>query len=584
MELLETKAGGSTNKQIKQRLCNMGEAMKSLRRDYDDHFKELQMHFNPRRGRFDIDTPKRKVGGKMNDSILNSRGRLALRTLQSGMQAGITSPARSWFQLLAADQDLRKRHAVRGYVDSTARIMREMLQSTGTYNALHVGYGDLGLLGTDCAILDEDARDGFMLHQLPPGQFWLAANGRNEVDTLYFEDWLTVEQVVGRFVYRGDPRNEPDWTVCSGTVRRLWDQGKRFELVHVARIIAPRRNRDPYLETPDNKPVASIWWEIGASGEQLLRDSGYDANPLIASRWYREGSNVWGDSPGMDALPDVKMLQVIERDKNEAVKRMNRPPMNAPTSFRNTPFSTAPGAMNFTDDKDGLRPAYEVDPPINHMREDIRATEERIDEAMYADLFRMLANSDRRQITAREIDELREEKLIGLGPVLELQHREKLRPLLLGIYRIGLKQKRFEPAPEELDGKALVIDYISILAQAQRAITTGGIEKLFGFTGNLAGVMPDVLDRLDGDAAVEEYAGALGVTPKVLRDEDAVKEIRQGRAQQQQAAQTAEMMAKAGPGFKAGVEGAQLLSQAPGSNVAASPRDALNRIGAGIAI
>jgi hypothetical protein len=97
-------------------------------------------------------------------------------------------------------------------------------------------------------------------------------------------------------------------------------------------------------------------------------------------------------------------------------------------------------------------------------------------------------------------------------------------------------------------------DYISMLALAQRGIATAGIEKLWGFAGNLAGIVPNVLDNLNEDETIDEYADALGVSPKILRDSKMVQEIRQ---QKQQAAQ-ARSMAEAG---QAAAQGAQTLSQ-----------------------
>ena len=50
---------------------------------------------------------------------------------------------------------------------------------------------------------------------------------------------------------------------------------------------------------------------------------------------------------------------------------------------------------------------------------DIAEVQGRIKEAFYANLFLMMAESDHREITAREIDERREESIsIFLGPVL----------------------------------------------------------------------------------------------------------------------------------------------------------------------
>ncbi|XAI96396.1 portal protein [Microcystis phage Mel-JY33] len=578
MPEMESYARGGKDSS-KNKLVRLAEDMKRHRHDFEDLYRELQENFNPMRGNFDPTSPTNRRGKKNNSKMLNSKPRLSLRTLQSGMQAGITSPARPWFRLIPLDEGLRDRYAVKTYTNDVERILRQYFQSTGTYNALHTSYGDIGLYGTDAAIFDEDINDGFRLHQLKPGHYWLGSSGNGLIDTLYYEDWFTVEHIVGRFVYRGNPRNEPDWTVASKALKSLWEKGSRRELIHVARMIKPRFERDPFVYTADNKRFASCWWEVGSEGDQMLRNSGYDQNPIIASRWYAEGEDVYGYSPAMDALPDAKMLQQQERDKNEAIRRMNRPPMNAPTSMRNTPFSLVPGALNFTDDANGVRPAYEVNPPVDAMRVDIRDTEMRIDTAMFADLFLMLANSDRRQITAREIDERHEEKLIGLGPVLELQHREKLRPLILNAYTTLLRQNRLPETPSELDGPSLTIDYISMLAQAQKAVATGAMERLFGFAGNLSATLPEVLDKLNGDEALDEYADMLGTPTRVLRDDDEVAMIRQNRAQQQQQAAQVEQAATLAPAAKQTADAAKVLADADATD---SPRDVLRRIGVGI--
>lgn len=577
MATAESNARGGTDSR-KNKLVRLSAAMKAHREDFDSLYRELQHNFSPLRGNFDTGSASSRRGKKLNDKMLNSKPRLALRTLQSGMQAGITSPARPWFRLIPADHSLRDRYGVKAFTNDVERIMRQYFQSTGTYNALHTGYGDIGLYGTDAAIFDEDLTEGFRLHQLKPGHYWLGMSG-GLIDTLYYEDWFTVEHIVGRFVYRGNPRSNPDWSIASGTVKRLWDKGNRNEFVHVARMVMPRFERDPFAYTADQKAFASCWWEIGAEGDQMLRNSGYDQNPIIASRWYAEGDDPYGYSPAMDALPDAKMLQQQERDKNEAIRRMNRPPMNAPTSMRNTPFSLAPGTLNFTDDQNGIRPAYEVNPPVDHMRVDIRDTEARIDTAMYVDLFMMLANSDRRQITAREIDERHEEKLIGLGPVLELQHREKLRPLIMNAYGVLNRQGKLPEAPEELDGPSLMVDYISMLAQAQKAVATGAMERLFGFAGNLSATLPDVLDKIDADEALDEYADMLGTPTRVLRDEDVVQQIRAERQQAQAAQQQAEMASKMAPALKQTADAAKVMSDADATN---SPSDVLRRIGVGL--
>ena len=579
MRPLVDAAGAATPGGLKHRLVQLASTLKHHRTDWEDHYRDLAEFVLPRRGRFDNQSQSKR-GQKINRKILNSRGTLALRTLQSGMQTGITSPARPWFRLVPEDHELQGHGPAKEYLNDVGRIMRQFFQSTGTYNALHTGYGDLGLYGTDAAILEPHPRFRFLLHQLVPGEFWLGANDDNLIDTLYHEAWMTAEQIVGRFVYGGSRNAEPDWTRVTPQVKSLWDKGNRSEQVLVSRLIMPRYNRDPMRLTPDNKPFMSVWWEHGSSTDAVLRNSGYDRNPIIASRWFKTGNEVYGRSPGMDALPDVKTLQTQERDKAEAVQRMNRPPMNAPTSLRNSPFSLLPGAVNFTDLDRGVVPAYQVDPPVNELRQDIRETEDRVDEAFYANLFLMMARLDRRQITAREVDERHEEKLIGLGPVLELQHHEKLRPLIKGAFDILDAAGELPEPPAELDGQELKIDYISMLAQAQKAVATGGVERLAGFIGNMAAVKPTVLDKFDEDVAVEEYADMLGTPARIVRDQDEVDAIRAERAEQEAQQQQLEAATQVAPAAHEGAQAAKVLADASEPR-GPSPRDVLNRIGLG---
>jgi hypothetical protein len=108
------------------------------------------------------------------------------------------------------------------------------------------------------------------------------------------------------------------------------------------------------------------------------------------------------------------------------------------------------------------------------------------------------------------------------------------------------------PPPAKLGNSPTHIetDYISMLAIAQRGLATAGIEKLWGFAGNIAAVKPEILDNLDEDETIDEYADALGVSPKILRSAEKLAQMRQQRAAQQAAAQAAELGTAAAQGAK----------------------------------
>ncbi len=557
---------------------SIADSLKTLRQPYEAHFRELGDHFQPRRSRFYNADKANRSTESINRKIVNNTPRFAHRTLQSGIHAGITSPARPWFRLIAQNPEDRKISAVKRHFAQAQTEMRQMLQSSGMYTVLHSLWGDLGLFGFDAAILEDDDEFGLNGVVLVPGEYWISANTRGIVDTLYRESRFTVGQIVGKFVYQNDPRATPDWSVVSTSIKNLWDKSSTGTMVDVAQLIKPRYNGQKG-DIAKNKPFASCYWEPGHTGQKLMGELGYDDNPILASRWDVEGNNTYGSSPCMDALPDAKELQVKERDKAEARRRANRPPMNVPTEMRNSPFSVMPEAMNYmADPSKGAQPTFQVSPDFAGMQIDIESSEERIREGTYANLFMMIANLDRAQITAREIDERHEEKLLGLGPVLERQHREKLGPLLRRLYARGIAMGKIAPLEEQYDGINAQIDYISTLAQAQKAVATGGIERLYGFIGNLSAVDQSVTDKMDNDKAVDEYADLVGVSGELLRSDEEVAEIRKGRQQQAEQAAMAEQASMAAQTVGAGAQAAKVLSE---SDATGRPLDILRNLGIG---
>ena len=278
----------------------------------------------------------------------------------------------------------------------------------------------------------------------------------------------------------------------------------------------------------------------------------------------------YGTGPGLLALGDVRALQVLERSKGKAIAKMIDPPLIAPSSIRAFGANLVPGGITYIDGPtDAMRPAYAVNLPINYLGVEIQHTEGRIRQAFYADLFLMLSQHEG-QMTAREVQERHEEKLLALGPMLNRQHPELLDPLIERVYGIMLRGGLLPPQPEELVGQFLKIQYISVLAQAQESVDLSGIERIVGFTGNLAAASPDILDKVDIDRMVDEYARRLSIPATILRPQEEVEEIRKERAQQQQAASMGGMAGglpegMLSPGMPAGgggdVQAARLLAE-----------------------
>jgi hypothetical protein len=132
-----------------------------------------------------------------------------------------------------------------------------------------------------------------------------------------------------------------------------------------------------------------------------------------------------------------------------------------------------------------------------------------------------------------------EEKLLALGPVLERLQNELLSPLIDIAFNYASNAGILPEAPQELGGLNLKVEFISVLAQAQRAVAAGGVDRLMGTIGQLAALKPDLLDKVDFDQVVDDYGSMFGVNPKIIVPDDVVAQIRAQRAQAMQAAQQA---------------------------------------------
>tara|TARA_R110000868_G_scaffold342365_5_gene603204 strand:+ start:331 stop:1986 length:1656 start_codon:yes stop_codon:yes gene_type:complete len=509
------------------------------------HWMDLSEYILPRRGRFF--TTDRNKGDVRNKKIIDNTGTLAARALASGMMSGVTSPARPWFRLTLPDPDMADDPGVKVWLDDVQRLLLKIFASSNLYNGLHSLYDELGTFGTSCMLLLEDYEDVVRAHLLPIGSYYLGTDDRGEVDTVYREFQMQVGQVVSQFTL----------AKCSPEIQALYASGDQDSWIDVIHCIERNKNQKRNKQSADGMPWLSCYFEKGSGNEQYLSVKGFHEKPFMAPRWAVTGNDIYGRSPGMDALGDVKQLQDEQKHKATAIAKKVSPPMVGPGSLAKSPSNTLPGGVTYVDalqGQQGFTPAYQVNLNINELSQDIQEVQHRISRAFYEDLFLMLANSDRRQITAREVEERHEEKLLMLGPVLERLQDELLDPLIDRVFAMALRADILPEVPPQLEGIEMRVEYISIMAQAQKMIGTASVERLAGFAGNLAAANEEVLDKINFDELIDAYSDMLGTPGKLVRDEDAVQAIRDGRAQQAQMAQQAEMMGQ-------GAQAAKVMSE-----------------------
>lgn len=528
--------------------------LKQERESWITHWQELGEYLLPRSGKF-LNT-NQNDGRKRHNRIYDSTGTRALRVLAAGMMAGMTSPARPWFRLTTADPELDESSAVKTWLADVTRLMQMVFARSNTYRAFHGIYEELGAFGTGASVVVNDFDNVIHHHPLTVGEYALATDYKGRVNTLFREFKMTVGQMVAEF---GKDN-------VSAAVRAMYDRNNVDAWVTVLHAIEPRLERDQSKRDSLNMPFRSVYLDPADTSGKMLRESGFREFRALAPRWACTGGDVYGNSPGMEALGDIKQLQHEQLRKAQAIDFQTNPPLQMPVSAKGSEVNTLPGGVSYVDTSNpqgGIRSAFEVPLRLDFLLEDIRDVRERIKGSFYADLFLMLAGSDMGRMTATEVAERHEEKLLMLGPVLERLHNEFLDPLIEMTFNSMVEAGILPPAPPEMQGMDLRVEFVSMLAQAQRAVVTNSVDRFVGNLGTVARFKPDVLDKFDSDRWADMYADALGIDPELIVPGDQVALIRQQRAQAQaaarqqaeaaQAATTTRDLAQAGGGGPEGL-------------------------------
>ncbi len=497
-------------------------------------------------------TTSTSTRGRRNRKIINTTPVTAARTHQRGMTAGVASPARPWFRMRSPDRDLNRFQPVALWLHEVQQVLEDMFSRANFYNVLGTCYGEEGKFGTLAMSMMEDFEDDLRCTAFPIGSYCIAESSRGRVDTIYRSYRPTAVQIIEQFGMQdesGAPLRKPDWSRISHEVKLAYEsktqRDSRFEVIHA---LQPNYGRDESYVDSKNMPFSSCYYEpnqVDKNGK-LLRESGFHENPIKVARWDVLSDDPWGTGPGLEAQGDAQALQERERQLAKRIDKHNDPALVGSPELKNKRVSLLGGDITYVGftpngGKPQLSPIHDVDPDTTPLDANILTIEKRIQRVWDEDLFLMLSMSDAKDVTAEAIARKFEEKVVILGPVLERQNDELFDPAIDRAFSIALRRGLLPPAPEELQGSPLKIEYVSMLAQAQRLVGASSIDRMVGFIAGLAdaqsktGEAPEVFDKLDFDQAVDEYHEALGTMPTIIRSDDQVAELRAQRAQRQQA-------------------------------------------------
>ena len=507
------------------------------RHSYWETWRDLSHYIMPNLGRYLALPNQGNRGIPKNRRIIDRTGTTAMGNLSSFLMAGITSPARAWFQLGINNTALNDADAVRLWCAEVTRRMLTVLASGNFYNAIGQVYLELGTFGTGAMIAMPDFEDVVRFFPLTAGEFMLGLDERLDVNTLIREYVQNAGQLVKKFGLAN----------CSTTVQSLYESNQLNREVQVIHAIMPNRSIRRGALGWQGMPWLSVYYEWGRTAQGALRIEGFPEKPFIAPRWLVVSNDAYGHGPGEEALPDIKSLQRAQLKLAEGIDKVVQPPTQADASMEQRLTSLLPGALNFIPglgsmaNGGAIRPIYTVPPNLAVLQERIKEFQESIKGTLKNDLIQAISQMEGVQPRNElEIQARQQEQMLMLGPMLERFHNEGLSPVIRTVFSIMDRAGLIPPKPPEMRGQALEPSYVSIMAQAQKAVGLTAIEQTLKFAGGLFGVDPTAMDTFDIDEALREYGIMTGMPASIIRSKDQVAAIQQQRSKQQQDAATAQ--------------------------------------------
>ena len=510
------------------RIITKQESLKSYRTPWENLWQDCGEYVNPNRG--DFSTIRYRADTARYDKIYDTTAPLANENLASGLHGFLTSPSQRWFSLSTFDDEINEEYQVKEWLNKTTNILYDRVFNIPESNfnsQAHELYLDLGSFGTAVMMVQDNPGSGISFRTFHLADCYIQENDSGFVDTLYRRYKRTGRQLMERF---GDAVPEKIIKISQK------DPYREFEVIHA---VEPSETYGDPIKKPTKKAFKSCY--VLLEEKTLLEEGGFDEFPYMVPRWSKVAGEIYGRSPSMTSLPDIKMVNAMMKTIIKAAQKITDPPLLVPDDGFILPVRTVPGGLNFyrSGTQDRIEPLETKGRPdigfdlLQNRREHIRA-------AFHVDWMQMPDQKGSPNMTATEVVARQEEKMRLMGPMIGRLQVEFLGPLIDRVFKIMMRKKQIPQPPGILEGQEMKILYTSPLARAQKSGQLMTITRLFESMVPLFQAKPDLLDNMNTDETFRYFHHLLDAPAKILNPEEKVQEERQQRQEQQEQMMQAE--------------------------------------------
>ncbi len=485
------------------------------RSNWEIHWQEVADYMLPRKADITLERPK---GDKRHTVIFDGTAIHSLELLASSLHGMLTSSVNRWFALRFKETAINENDEAREWLENVLDKMYIAISRSNFQQEVFETYFDLIAFGTSCLQIEEDKDDIIRFSSRHIKEIYISEDAKGMVNCIYRRFKMSAKSTVEKFGIDN---------VSSKTVNIF--KKTPFDDIDLVHVVKPRDIYNPQKMDKQNMPFSSIYFEYDSG--HIISQGGFKEFPYVVPRYLKASNELYGRSPGMNALPDVKVLNKMVEVGMKAAQKQVDPPLLVPDDSMLMPIRMSPGSINYY--RSGSRDRIETlnigaNNPLGLNMEQQRR--EAISQTFHVD---QLLITENRNMTATEVVQRNEEKMRILGPVLGRLQSELLQPMIIRIFNIMLRNNLLPDAPEILLNQEIDVEYVSPMAQAQRGQELSSIVRGLELFGQIGQVAP-VTDYIDPQGLVKHLIKILGLPARMIRSDNEVEELAQQKAEAQQ--------------------------------------------------
>lgn len=513
-------------------ILSMHARMVNQRQTFEQTWSDIDERINPTNERFtDGSTPRNQKGQQRVEKVFDATPGLALDRFKAALHSLVTPRNQLWAKIKPVDEDLAEDTEVTRYCEEVNRRLFAARYGANFDSEIQGCYYNSGKYGSTAIFTGERAGAGLFYRGIPIKQLYFAENEFGEVDLVHRDWFWTARQAVQRW---GD--KVP--SIIRQTAEKKPDQEFRF--LH---CVKPRADVD--VNRKDYQGMEYVSYYVAVDTRTILEESGFRTFPYAVSRYDLVPGEIYGRSPCMTILPDVKMLNEMNRTTIQAAQLAVLPPQLAHRDGILDAIKMTPAAINYGGvDDQGRKMIQPMDfgSQVNIGLELMDQKRAVINDALLSTLFQILV--DKPNITATEAMLRAQEKGQLIGPTGSRIESELLTRMMTRELDLMAMANQLPEMPDKLAerGGMYAIEFDSPLSRMRESEGGVAILRTFEQLAPVAQIDPTVYKRFNLDKVSKELARLNGMPSKVLYTDEEMEEIDAASAEQ---AQMQQMLAAA---------------------------------------